>query len=248
MAERKNSRGLHSEVQEIPSLCDLSVRYAASAKEQASFEAAIFEHRAFVISAANAFGFDGAELTVVHEPTQSIARFVGLKANTRFVFSESRFAHPEYGLGADRVVHLIVDLLAKIRMTEHQPFGAPALKLYWVADPLHEDDWFVVARTARDARRFFAYDCGDDVVNSNACTRIATLPPAMQKVDDEVFNIVDDHCAGWPSHETICACGGSFDEEEQPRIVRLKGRIFREGGLDAVIERAARIPREPRRR
>ena len=248
MAQQKDTRGLHPEVQKIPSLRDRSFQYVTSAKEQAAFEAAVVEHRAFVIAAANASGFDDAELTVTHEPTHSIVKFAGHKYGKRFVFSGSQYVHPGYGLDVDRAVSLVVDLLVKMRGARNPDFDAPALKLFWIADALHEDDWFVVARAARDARRFYAYDRGDDDVSSNVCIRVATLPPAMQKVDDEVFNTIDEHSAGWPSHETIRACGGVFENEDQPRIVNLKGRTFREGGLDAVIEVAARIPREPRRR
>ena len=118
----------------------------------------------------------------------------------------------------------------------------PPLKLYWLTDPHHEDDWFVVARSARDARGFYLYDIGDDLSAAHAygCERILRLPKDFQKVDDEVFNIHDDHDSGWPTHELLRHCGAVFLREDSARVVQIGGGQFAEGMLDEEVERARR--------
>jgi hypothetical protein len=68
----------------------------------------------------------------------------------------------------------------------------------------------------------------------------------MQKVDDEVFNFVDLHDAGWPSNELVKACGGVFASENQPRRVKLGRKQYEEGTLDALVDEAwKRRPKSP---
>jgi hypothetical protein len=136
----------------------------------------------------------------------------------------------------------LVELVVKMVAATKGRRSLPALKLYWVTDPRREDDWFVVARTARDARRFYLYDSGDEVSAAPAygSERILTLPMNLQKVDDEVFNYHDERDSGWPTNELLRLWGAVFLQEDGARVVQIGGRQFAEGMLDAAVERARR--------
>ncbi len=102
--------------------------------------------------------------------------------------------------------------------------AAPRLTLYWCQTADHDEDWFVVARRANDARVFFAnqegYDEGDVSVQA-----ILVLPEAQQ----------DGGNRGWPALELLEACGAKILRWETPRVVELKGTRFVEGMLEQQI-------------
>jgi hypothetical protein len=103
------------------------------------------------------------------------------------------------------------------------------LKLYWVETADHDEDWFIVARSKRQAERFHedaeGYDKGDAEAE-----HIATLPPELQEVD-----------TGWPDDEVVIACGGKIIEHEQNAMQEIVGagmrevhfgdRVFKEGDI-----------------
>lgn len=101
------------------------------------------------------------------------------------------------------------------------PRKPPKFKLYWLETADHSEDWFVVARTAREARRFHedeeGYDRGDAV-----CKRVKTLG--------------DEGRAGWPTHEELVDYGLTIVQAEQPRIVEYMGVRYSEGTLDHEIQ------------
>jgi len=110
-------------------------------------------------------------------------------------------------------------------------------KLYWCETDDHDEDWFVVARNADDARSFHenmeGYD-EDEVWAELVCV----LPAAEQGADDEAGD-------RWPSDETLLACGAEFllnvpqdganelraEMGSGSRVVRIRGRVYGEGDL-----------------
>ena len=101
------------------------------------------------------------------------------------------------------------------------PKKPPKFKLYWVETDDHSEDWFVMARTAREARRFHedqeGYDPGDAVA-----TRVKTLG--------------DEGRTGWPSHEELVGFGLTIVQSETPRLVEYMGVRYGEGTLEHEIE------------
>ena len=101
---------------------------------------------------------------------------------------------------------------------------APSLKLYWCQTDDHDEDWFVVARRARDAIRFFQSQegYGDDDVLAEV---VIVLPQALQ---------VDTH-RGWPARELLEGCGAKILRWETPRVVELEGMRWVEGMLEHQV-------------
>jgi hypothetical protein len=109
----------------------------------------------------------------------------------------------------------------------------PLWKLYWVTTLDHDEDWFVVSRSARSARSFFeqyeGYD--SDYAESELVCRV---PDKMQ-----------ESCRiGHPSVEFLVGCGGeSFPNREKTALHDLLGcgqrafkfgdRIYSEGDIVA---------------
>lgn len=117
-----------------------------------------------------------------------------------------------------------------------------SLKLYWVETADHHEDWFVIARTARDARRFFeeteGYDSGD------ATSRlVGHLPEELQS---EVGNWWTAREVGpftspcWPSEAHLKACGGVYLMKDDTRVVLLGGRAYAEGLLEREVRTGLR--------
>jgi hypothetical protein len=109
-------------------------------------------------------------------------------------------------------------------------------KLYWVSTADGAEDWFVVARSARDARVFHedqeGYERGD------AASRLVC------RVPEEAQHLLEN-VPGWPSNEVIEACGGVFPQVQHMlspadealsemmgtggRVVEMAGQVFAEG-------------------
>ncbi len=96
------------------------------------------------------------------------------------------------------------------------------MKLYWVTTDDHEEDWFVVATSAKEAGKFHedmeGYNPGDAKAEA-----ILDIP---EKIPAEM---------GWPSDEFLKAMGATFKCESPSRVVEISGRTFSEGLLDATI-------------
>lgn len=95
------------------------------------------------------------------------------------------------------------------------------LRLYWCETDDHDEDWFVVASRAREARRFFrdaeGYDDGSVTARS-----VRVLPDDFQ----------DAQHRGWPANDLLIACGGTILRAETPRVVEIDGIQFVEGMLE----------------
>jgi hypothetical protein len=96
------------------------------------------------------------------------------------------------------------------------------MKLYWVTTEFHEEDWFIVADSAKEAARIHedweGYDPGDAIA-------------------EHILDIPDKFPAekGWPSTELLKALGAKFIDDGPARVVEISGRIFCEGLMDATI-------------
>ena len=96
-------------------------------------------------------------------------------------------------------------------------------KLYWCATQVNDEDWFVIARSKRQARSFFVDEEGyapDDV------------EPELLRSMPEDF---DGACPDWAQLDLLKPMGATVISDDTPRIVMLDGRIFTEGTLDAQI-------------
>jgi hypothetical protein len=97
------------------------------------------------------------------------------------------------------------------------------LSLYWCTTQDHDEDWFVVATNEHEASKFHeeseGYGYGDATAEF-----VCALPPGCP-----------DAKSGWPTEELLVTCGAEFltNLDEQPRIVRIKGKTFGEGDLIA---------------
>jgi hypothetical protein len=120
--------------------------------------------------------------------------------------------------------------------------------LYWCTTDDGDEDWFVVAASARDARRFHedaeGYDHGDA-----SAERIAPLPRELlveRGWKDGPRGAIHAN-ADWPSDELLAACGGEVAERRRDALrdamavvckdVRFGGRVFRAGDVVANMER-----------
>ena len=104
------------------------------------------------------------------------------------------------------------------------PRPQAALKLYWCQTDDHHEDWFVVARRARDAVDFFqGYEgYGDDDVFAEV---VLVLPDALQ----------EDTPEGWPTRELLEGCGAEIVRWETPRVIELDGIRWAEGMLEHQV-------------
>jgi len=128
--------------------------------------------------------------------------------------------------------------------------------LYWCTTPDGDEDWFVVADSARTACRF--HEGAEDYQPGEAhAERITTLPdelltPSGWK-DGRGGKVYKG--AGWPSDALIVACGGEIAELPRTGLrdqmgvvskdVRFGDRVFRAGDVVTNSERARGL-REPR--
>jgi hypothetical protein len=95
------------------------------------------------------------------------------------------------------------------------------LRLYWCETDDHDEDWFVVARRAHEARRFFqdAEGYNDGFVTAQF---ILVLPDELQNAKHR----------GWPANDVLIACGATILRAETPRVIEIDGVQFVEGMLE----------------
>jgi hypothetical protein len=103
-----------------------------------------------------------------------------------------------------------------------------AAKLYWCTTPDHDEDWFVIARTAPSARRYHENAEGYGRNTAEA-----------EYVCDVPARFADD-APCWPSDAVLRACGAEFLRGDA-RIVRIAARTFGEGDVfaNAAAEQGA---------
>lgn len=129
--------------------------------------------------------------------------------------------------------------------------------LYWCTTPDGDEDWFVVAPTARAARAFHDLAEGYEAGTAMA-ERVVTLPPDLH--DGETWRDPETGerslRAGWPSDAVLRACGGECAELETDGIrsalgvvctlVRIGTRVFRPGDSIWNRERSMGLSLRPR--
>ena len=96
------------------------------------------------------------------------------------------------------------------------------MNLYWVTTEDHAEDWFVVAKSAKEAGTYHedaeGYETGD-----------ATAEMIL-KIPDEI--IAD---TGWPSDELLCSCGAKILSGPPARVIQIGDRRFSEGLMESTI-------------
>jgi hypothetical protein len=123
-----------------------------------------------------------------------------------------------------------------------------SIKLFWYVTPHRFEDWFVIARTARLARKwaylaegiFFETDAeATEVVVEEICS----VPSAARSIAQER---IGDDIGAWPGDAVLTACGATFlPRDGEDLVVRLGDRVFHQGGSRQVrIERRFRLMAE----
>jgi hypothetical protein len=121
--------------------------------------------------------------------------------------------------------------------------------LYWCTTADGEEDWFVVADSARSARRF--HEGVEDYQTGEAhAERVVGLPAELQTPEgwrDGPEGKVYPY-SGWPSDELLVACGGEIAPLPRTELhammdvvckdVRFGERVFRAGDIVTVRGRA----------
>lgn len=127
--------------------------------------------------------------------------------------------------------------------------------LYWCTTPDGDEDWFVVARSAREARTFHEDAEGYSRGDAHA-ERIMALPGELRVAGGWRNGPEGKTCvqAGWPSDELLVACGAEIGEQARDGLrsamgvvckdVFLLGRHFRAGDVVTNLERAQGV-KEP---
>ena len=98
------------------------------------------------------------------------------------------------------------------------------MNLYWCKTMDHDEDWFIVAPSAKEARRLH-----EDAEGYGRGTAQATLVVRIPKALNPLV--------GHPTHELLCSLGAVFISDETPRAVQIGSTMYQEGGMDAVIDR-----------
>jgi hypothetical protein len=98
------------------------------------------------------------------------------------------------------------------------------MNLYWCETPGHDEDWFIVALSKKEACRIHETAEGYNEGEARAvllCCIPKDLAPA----------------AGWPDHDLLRSLGAIFLSETTPRVVQIGSTVYQEGGMDAVVDR-----------
>jgi hypothetical protein len=96
------------------------------------------------------------------------------------------------------------------------------MKLYWVTTEDHDEDWFIVASSSKEASKFHENMEGYNPGDAEA---------------EEIMDIPENISAetGWPSHDLLLGLGAKFLLNDQSRVVEIAGRKFCEGMLEATL-------------
>src|SRR5215510_2727201 len=98
------------------------------------------------------------------------------------------------------------------------------MNLYWCETADHDEDWFVVASSAKEACRFHEQEEGYGTGDGRA-TLVCRIPRTLSVHK------------GWPSSDLLRALGAVFLSDSTPRVVQIRSTVYQEGGMDAVINR-----------
>ena len=108
------------------------------------------------------------------------------------------------------------------RVPTKRPRRPPSFALYWVETFDHDEDWFVVARSAGEAKSFFVNYEGYGYED-------ATARLVARFEDTRGLEV------GWPEDEVLERCGGKILNAETPRVVEIGGERYCEGLLQHEI-------------
>ncbi|MGE0827173.1 MAG: hypothetical protein AB7G75_28525 [Candidatus Binatia bacterium] len=100
------------------------------------------------------------------------------------------------------------------------------MKLYWCETIDHDEDWFVVASSAKEACGIHENAEGYEKGEAQAIL-VCQIPPHL------------DPPLGWPDHDLLLALGAVFISEQTSRVVQIGEKTYPEGGIDAVIDRVS---------
>jgi hypothetical protein len=96
------------------------------------------------------------------------------------------------------------------------------MKLYWATTEFHEEDWLIVADSAKEAAQIHeeweGYGDGDAIAEF------------VLDIPDTIFAE-----KGWPSNELLKALGAKCIDDDLARVVEISGRVFCEGLMDSII-------------
>jgi hypothetical protein len=125
--------------------------------------------------------------------------------------------------------------------------------LYWCSTRDGDEDWFIVAESARSARR--CHEAAEGYGRGEAhAERITTLPDALLDGDGWKNGPNGERvtCPGWPADALLRACGGKITRRTRDRRrvamevvckdVRFGDRVFRAGDIVANEDRRAGLP------
>jgi hypothetical protein len=94
--------------------------------------------------------------------------------------------------------------------------------LYWVTTEDHDEDWFIVASSQKEAAQLHEKMAGYDPGDATA-EEILEIPEKMHVE------------TGWPSNEILSALGAKFVLTGLGRVVEIGGRKFCEGMMEETI-------------
>lgn len=123
-------------------------------------------------------------------------------------------------------------------------FYASKWKLWWCETGDHDEDWFVVARSEREAAKYHEDEEGYD--HGDAWAELVCVLPIEQQA------AAKRQGAHWPSPDVIIACGGEFlphvpqdgaNELREAagsgsRVVRIRGKVYAEGDIVGNVMRS----------
>ena len=98
------------------------------------------------------------------------------------------------------------------------------MNLYWCETMDHDEDWFIVAPSAKEAKRMHEDSEGYERGDARAML-VLRIPKALAS------------SVGYPSHDLLRSLGAVFISEETPRVVQIGSRVYQEGGMEAVVRR-----------
>ena len=98
------------------------------------------------------------------------------------------------------------------------------MNLYWCETMDHDEDWFIVASSAKEARRIHE-DCEGYSRGDARATLVLRIPTPLAP------------SIGYPTHDLLRSLGVVFISEGTPRVVQIGQTIYQEGGMDAVVDR-----------
>lgn len=116
------------------------------------------------------------------------------------------------------------------------------LKLYWVEETSHYEDWFVISKSYEHAQDYLLISegmgCGgEDYAHA---LPICVIPEELIKKyklkQKTRCNGIDGVNGDWAQIDILKDLGCEIIQEETPRAIKIHGQIFREGSLlDHVV-------------